>query len=201
MTKILQLKTSLFADHGVSSQLSKDFIDQFMTANPDSSLKVRNFAEEAIPHLDAGYLQALSTEAAERSAEQQQLVDFSDSLINELMDADVLVLGLPMYNFGVPSMLKAWIDHVARAQVTFRYTENGPEGLLKGKKAYVLASRGGLYAGTPADSQTPFITNFLAFIGITDVNFVYAEGLNMGDEPRAAAMDKAGAEIQALANA
>jgi FMN-dependent NADH-azoreductase len=111
----------------------------------------------------------------------------------------VLVLGLPMYNFGVPAQLKSYFDHIARAGVTFRYTATGPEGLLPNIKTHVFAARGGLYVGTPNDSQTPYVRSFLGFLGIRDVEFVYAEGLNMGPEPKAASLAKAGAVIEALA--
>ena len=127
------------------------------------------------------------------------MVDFSDALIEELRNADTVVLGLPMYNFGIPSQLKAYFDHIARAGVTFRYTENGPVGLLTGKKVYVIATRGGKYAGTPRDSQTAYVRDFLAFIGITDVEFVYAEGLNMGADSKDAALANADTVIRHLA--
>ncbi|MGH8764912.1 MAG: FMN-dependent NADH-azoreductase, partial [Burkholderiales bacterium] len=121
-----------------------------------------------------------------------------DGLIDELRRADTIVLGLPMYNFGVPSTLKAYFDHIARAGVTFRYTETGPVGLLTGKKAYVLATRGGLYAGTPRDTQTAYVRDFLAFIGITDVEFVYAEGLAIGEASKTASLAKARESIDRL---
>jgi Acyl carrier protein phosphodiesterase len=94
----------------------------------------------------------------------------------------VIVIGVPMYNFGIPSTLKAYFDHIARAGITFRYTANGPEGLLKGKRAVILAARGGIYSGTPRDTQTAYLRDFLAFVGITEVEFIYAEGLAMGGE-------------------
>ena len=132
------------------------------------------------------------------TTEQQAVVDYSDGLVDELQRADTLVLGLPMYNFGVSSQLKAYFDHVARAGVTFRYTEDGPVGLLTSKKAYVLATRGGRYAGTPLDSQTAFVRAFLAFIGITDVTFVYAEGLAMGEDQKRQAINDAHRQIADL---
>lgn len=119
-------------------------------------------------------------------------------MIDELKQAEVIVIGLPMYNFGIPSTLKAYFDQIARAGVTFRYTENGPEGLLTGKKAYIFATRGGLYAGTPLDSQTGYVRNFLGFLGITDVEFIYAEGLNMGDLNKEAALAEAQQQIAKL---
>jgi FMN-dependent NADH-azoreductase len=106
-----------------------------------------------------------------------------------------------MYNFGIPSQLKSYFDHIARAGITFRYTANGPEGLLTGKKAYVLATRGGLYAGTPLDTQTSYVRDFLRFIGIADVEFVYAEGLNIGADQKQAALERAQGQIDTLATA
>lgn len=103
-------------------------------------------------------------------------------LIAEVQAAEVIVLGVPMYNFGVPAQLKNWIDAISRNGVTFRYTENGPEGLLKGKKVYVALARGGRYRGTEADSQVPYLRTVLGFLGMTDMHFIYAEGLNMGPE-------------------
>ena len=142
---------------------------------------------------------ALSVERSEeRTAEQRAVLEYSDGLIDELRTADTIVLGLPLYNFGVPSTLKAYFDHIARAGVTFRYTENGPVGLLTGKKAYVLAARGGIYAGTPQDTETPYVRDFLAFLGITDVEFVYAEGLAIGEATRESALAKAREQIEAL---
>lgn len=106
----------------------------------------------------------------------------SDQLIAELQTADSIVLGMPMYNFGVPSTFKAWIDRVARAGITFNYTQQGPVGLLTGKKVYTLAARGGMYAGSPKDSQSQYLKNVFAFLGMTDVEFIYAEGLAMGTD-------------------
>ena len=127
---------------------------------------------------------------------QEDIVAFSDKLIDELKQADVIVLGLPMYNFGVPSTLKAYFDHIARAGVTFRYTDKGPVGLLTGKKAYVFATRGGVYGGK--ETQTAYVREFLAFVGITDVEFIYAEGLAMGDASREAALLKARNSMERL---
>jgi FMN-dependent NADH-azoreductase len=135
----------------------------------------------------------------ERTAAQAEHVAYSDALIGELERADVIVLGLPMYNFGIPSTLKAYFDQIARAGRTFRYTQSGSEGLLKGKRAIVIATRGGRYAGTPLDSQTGYVRDFLRFLGIRDVEFVYAEGLALGEEPRAAALANARQAILALA--
>jgi len=199
MPKLLQLKTSLFANHGQSSQLSDAFVAAWQVSRPGAQVTVRDFAVDPVPHLDGAGFQAFLSQPGARSAEQQAKLDYSDALIAELQAADVLVIGLPLYNLGVPSMLKSWIDHVARAGVTFRYTENGPQGLLFGKQAYVFATRGGRYAGTAFDTQTDFVRNVLGFIGIRDVEFVYAEGLNMGEESKATALQAAHAELARIA--
>jgi len=126
------------------------------------------------------------------------MVAESDALIAELKEAELVVIGLPMYNFGVPTQFKSWIDNIARAGVTFRYTETGPEGLIANKPVIVFAARGGLYANTPQDHQEPFVRQFFSFIGVNDVRFVYAEGVNMGDEAKAKALAHARSEIDTL---
>ena len=153
-----------------------------------------------MPHLTAERFQAFLADPAARTAEQQAIAGYSDALIEELRAADVIVIGLPMYNFGVPSTLKAYFDHVARAGITFRYTEKGPQGLLTGKKVYVFATRGGLYAGTPLDTQTAYVRDFLRFIGLDEVEFVYAEGLAMGDASKQKALESAGQVIRRIAS-
>src|SRR5215510_876525 len=191
MSTLLQLNTSIYSTHGQSSRLADQFVAAWRTGNPGAEIIVRDLAREPVPHLSAERFQAFFTKPAERSPEQQAIVDYSDTLVEEIKRADVIVLALPMYNFGVPSTLKAYFDHIARAGVTFRYTANGPVGLLTGKKAYVVSTRGGLYAGTPGDNEAPFIRQFLGFLGITDVEFVYAEGLAISEASRAAGMAQA----------
>ena len=160
---------------------------------------VRNLAANPLPHLTAERFQAFLAKPDARSPAQQAIVAESDALIAELQAADTVVLGLPMYNFGIPSTLKAWIDHVARVGRTFRYTDDGSVGLLADRPTYVFAARGGQYRGTPRDTQTAYLTNFLNFIGIRDIEFVYAEGLALGEEPRRASLDDATATIERLA--
>jgi len=143
-----------------------------------------------VPHLTAERFQAFLSQPEARTSEQKAVSEYSDALIEELRNADTVVFAVPMYNFSVPSTLRAYFDHIARAGVTFRYTATGPEGLLKGKKAYVFITRGGIYADG-LDTQTPYLKQFLAFIGITDVQFVYAEGLSMGDDVRQQALNAA----------
>lgn len=199
MTTLLQLNTSLFAEGGQSSKLAQDFVTSWQARHPDGDVVLRDLARNPLPHLDAERFAAFITAPEARTPQQAAVVAESDALITELKRADVIVLGLPLYNFGAPSTLKSWIDHIARAGVTFRYTASGPEGLVGGRKLYVFAARGGLYQGTAADTQTGFITTFFNFIGITDIEFVYAEGLNLGDAPRQLALQQAAAQIDRLA--
>ena len=199
MTRLLQINTSLFSDQGQSSQLAQQFVAKWQTSLPDSQVQLRDLAAKPIAHLDAERFAAFMAEPQSRSPEQQVIVDESDQLIEELQAADVIVLGLPLYNFGIPSQLKAYFDHVARNGVTFRYTAQGPQGLLENKKVYVFAARGGLYAGTPLDTQTDYVRHMLAFLGIQDVEFVYAEGLNISADAKDAALAQAQADITRLA--
>lgn len=196
MIKILQIKSSIFSAGGQSGELTDAFVKNLVAKSPDAQVVVRDFAKEGVPHLDETRFMSFLTKPEERSAEQKAVVAYSDTLIKELKEADVIVLGLPMYNLGVPSNLKAYFDHIARVGQTFQYTETGPAGLVTGKKAYVVATRGGNYQGTPYDTQTDYIKVFLGFIGITDVEFVYAEGLNMGEEPKATALEVARTQLE-----
>jgi FMN-dependent NADH-azoreductase len=196
---ILQINTSLFSGNGQSSRLADQLVASLRAQNPAAELIVRDLAQDPVPHLDASRFQAFLAKPQERTEGQTAVVNYSDALIGELRRADVVVLGLPMYNFGVPSQLKAYFDHIARAGVTFKYTDKGAVGLLTGKKAYVLAARGGLYAGTPADTQTPYVRDFLAFLGIADIEFVYAEGLAIGAESRERSLADAQAGVRRLA--
>ncbi|MCK7596826.1 NAD(P)H-dependent oxidoreductase [Microbulbifer sp. CAU 1566] len=195
--KLLKIQTSLFQNDGQSTQLANQFADQWLTANPGGEIVSRNLAASPVPHLDLERFQALNSDPAERTPEQQDVVDFSNTLIEEIREADTLVFGIPMYNFSVPSSLHAYFDHIARAGVTFQYTENGPQGLLTGKRAYVVITRGGLYGEDHA--QTNFIRQFLGFIGINEVEFIYAEGLAMGDESRNGALSAARERLSQLA--
>ena len=180
MKTILHLNSSIYGDGGQSSRLAAEFVAR----QPGARVIYRDLAARPLAHLDAGRFAAFLAKPEARTPAQNEVIAQSDALIAELKAADTIVLGLPMYNFGVPSQLKAYFDHIARAGVTFRYTAQGPEGLLTGKQAYVFAARGGLYAGTPRDTQTPYVRDFLAFLGITDVEFVYAEGLAVSEESR-----------------
>jgi FMN-dependent NADH-azoreductase len=187
MKTILQLNSSILSEHSTSSRLASELVASL--AEEGADVIVRDVAKNPIPHLDGERFGAFLSKNP--SAREQEVLAFSNALIGELKAADVIVLGLPMYNFGVPSQLKAWFDHIARAGVTFKYTDKGAVGLLTGKKAYVVATRGGIYAGTPADTQAAYVRDFLAFLGITDVEFIYAEGLAMGDESKSEGVQNA----------
>ena len=199
MQTLLQLNSSLYTSDGQSSRLANQFVATWRQNHPDAHVIVRDLANDPIPHLDAESVTAFFTPPEVRNAAQQKLIILSDKLINELQQADILVIGLPMYNFGIPSTLKAYFDQIARAGVTFRYTENGPVGLLNGKSAIVFATRGGQYAGTPLDTQTGFVRNFLNFLGIKNIEIVYAEGLNMGETVKATALREAKCKLADLA--
>ena len=195
MQTILHLNSSIFGSGGQSSRLAEEFIAQF----PGARVIARDLAKNPLPHLDAERFGAFLAKAEARTPAQQQVLAESDALIAELKQADTLVLGLPMYNFGVPSQLKAYFDHIARAGVTFKYTDKGAVGLLTGKRAYVFAARGGLYQGTPRDTQTAYVRDFLAFLGITDVQFVYAEGLAISEASKTESVAKARGVLRDLA--
>lgn len=199
MAKLLQINSSLFGDSGNSTTLANDFVQRWKTQNPAGEVIVRDFATEAVPHLDATRVQALFSPAESRTLEQQTIIDYADQILAEIQSADVIVMGVPMYNFGIPSTLKAYFDHIARAGVTFKYTETGPVGLLTDKPVYVIAARGGVYAGQAADTQSQFLKNFLGFIGLKDVRFIYAEGLNMGQKDQAFAAAKSEIEQEIAA--
>ena len=198
MSNVLLIHSSVFGENSQSLGLARDFLKRY----PHHSVVERALTPQTMPHLDGDTFAAMGTPAGELTSGQQRAAALSDKLIAELEAADTIVLAAPMYNFSIPSTLKAWIDHVARRGRTFRYTEKGPEGLLKGKKVFVLAARGGLYGkGAPAaafDFQEPYLRTVLGFLGLTDVTFVYLEGLAMGPEAANTNRGKALAEIERL---
>jgi len=194
---ILQINASARLEGANSTRVANSIVARLQAANPAATLTLRDLAVTPQPVLDAAALGALFTPADKRSAEQAARVALDDALIAEIQAHDTIVLGVPMYNFGVPVQLKSWIDAIARNGVTFRYTANGPEGLLSGKTVYVGLARGGLYRDTPNDSQVPYLKSVLGFLGLTDVRFVYAEGLNMGPDAAAAGFAQAERDINA----
>ena len=141
---MLQVKSSILGDHSQSGALADEFVRRWQAAHPDGQVVVRDLGAEPVPHLDGERLAAFASDEAGRSATQQAVVAQSDALIQEVRDADLLVVGVPMYNFSIPSQMKAWFDHLARAGVTFRYTENGPVGLLADRPVMLFATRGGI---------------------------------------------------------
>lgn len=193
--KILQINSSARRDASHSTRLAARIVQRLRDADPEATLTVRDLDLAPHPVLDEAALGALFTPAGQRTPAQVARVALDDALIREIEAADVAVIGVPMYNFGVPASLKNWIDAISRAGVTFRYTEKGPEGLLKGKKVYVALTRGGRYRDTPADTQVPYLKTVFGFLGLTDVTFVYAEGLALGAATEQAAIASAYEQI------
>lgn len=195
---ILQLNTSVRAAASNSTRVANAITARLQAKNPAAVVTVRDLSSNPAPLLDEAAVGALFTPDDQRTPEQAARVALGEALIAQVQATDVIVIGVPMYNFGIPAQLKSWIDGIARAGVTFRYTENGPEGLIKGKKVYVALARGGLYRDTPADTQVPYLKTVLGFLGMTDVEFIYAEGLAMGAEAAEKAFADADARIAEL---
>jgi FMN-dependent NADH-azoreductase len=197
MSTVLVLTSSALGEASVSNQLVHDAVAQLRLQDPARQVITRDLGSSPIPHLNLDSATAIRG-AEPANAEQAAARALSDELIDELRAADTIVIGAPMYNFGMASTLKAWFDHVLRAGVTFGYSEAGPEGLLTGKRAIVVVTRGGLYSEGPAqvmDSQEPHLRSLLGFIGITDVTFVRAEKLAFGPEAREQAIEAARAQL------
>ncbi len=176
MQKILQINSSILGDQSASKILSNYTIESLIN-NDDIQLITRNCLE--IPYLDEQALIAFSGQTNNLSEDHKKLLHLSDVMISELIEADILVIGVPMYNFGIPSQLKSFFDFICRVGITFKYTESGSVGLLSNKKVYILNTRGGIYHSLGQDFITPYLKQIFQFIGITDLNFVYAEGLSM----------------------
>ncbi|MET0387156.1 MAG: NAD(P)H-dependent oxidoreductase [Polyangiales bacterium] len=196
MTTILEITSSPRGSASRSNQLVRELSDALQDRHPGARVVRRDLAADPVLALDADLLGAFF--ASERTPLQARLVAQSDALIAEIQAADVVVLGIPMYNFSVPTQLKSYFDAIARAGLTFRYTPNGPEGLLRGKQVYVVFTRGGKHRGTSSDVQTPYVRQFLGFVGLTDVELVFAEGLDMGPEALAAGLAEARRDIARL---
>jgi len=192
MKTALIVTSSANGEKSVSSSLAATLVDRLRENDPATHVLLRDVGADPMPHLTAETVAAIKGEP--RSERELAARALSDSLIAELAAADILVIASPMYNFGMSSTLKAWFDHVLRAGLTFRYTENGPEGLMKGKKAVVIESRAGFYSqgdGAAMDGQEPHIRILLGFMGITEVTFVRAEKLAFGPEAAEAAIAEA----------
>ena len=189
--KTLQINSSLFGPGGQSTTLASEFAAQL-----GGKVTVRDLAQNPVPHLDGARFGAFLAKPEDRTPAQRAVIDYSDELVGELKAADTIVIGVPMYNFGIPSTLKAYFDHIARAGVTFKYTEKGAVGLLNGKKAYLVVARGGIYGD--AHPQATYVRDLLAFIGITDVEYIYAEGLAISPASKQQGLAKARAAIRRL---
>ncbi|MDF4592231.1 FMN-dependent NADH-azoreductase [Vibrio parahaemolyticus] len=194
MSLVLALKSSILGDYSQSNKLVEDFIKNV----DQDKLTVRDLAANPLPVLDFAVATALRA-TEDLSQEQQAVVDLSDTLIEEVKAADTLVIAAPMYNFTIPTQLKNWIDLIARAGVTFKYTENGVQGLIEGKKAIVVTTRGGIHKDSPTDNVTPYLRTVLGFVGITDVEFVYAEALNMGEDAASKGISDAQSQLATMA--
>ena len=195
---ILQINSSVRGAQSESTRVANAVVAKLAAANPGATVTVRDLGANPHPVLDEAALGALFTPADQRTAEQAARVALDDALIAEAQAADVIVLGAPMYNFGMPIQLKAWFDAIARAGVTFRYTANGPEGLLKNKKVIVAAARGGIYPAD-ADPQVPHIRTLLNFLGLTEHTFIYSAAQSMGPEAAAQGQAEADAAVAELA--
>ena len=189
---ILQINSSARSSDSQSTKVANAIVAQLKATQPQATVTLRDLAHTPHPVIDETALQALFTPADKRTAEQASRVALDDALIAEVMAADVLVIGCPMYNFGVTVQLKSWIDAIVRAGVTFQYTATGPVGLIKGKKVYIALTRGGMHRDGATDSQVPYLKTVFGFLGMKDVQFVYAEGLGMGPE----AVERAHASAQ-----
>ncbi|MEA3004111.1 MAG: FMN-dependent NADH-azoreductase [Sphingomonadales bacterium] len=203
MTNILILDSAATGDASVSRKLTDSAAHTIRRRDPSARIVRRDIGADPIPHLNERTLPAIRAGLVE-SEEAAAALALSDALIGELQAADLIVIGAPMYNFGMPSTLKSWFDHVLRAGLTFSYSEAGPEGLLKGKKTIVVESRGGLYSEGPAaamDHQEPYLRTLLGFMGLDDVTFVRAEKLAFGPEAAAAAVADAIERIEELTEA
>jgi FMN-dependent NADH-azoreductase len=199
MSRVLIIESSARQQDSVSRQLTQQFISQWRAAHPADEITVRDLAVKQVPHLDIDLLGGWMKPAGQRSPVEQAALDRSNELTDELVAADVVVLAAPMYNFAIPSTLKSWFDHVLRAGVTFKYGDTGPQGLLTGKRAYVLTARGGIYAGSTLDHQEPYLRQVLGFVGIHDVTFIHAEGLNMGGDFSEKGLNQAVAKLAQVA--
>ncbi|EGQ7757646.1 FMN-dependent NADH-azoreductase [Vibrio vulnificus] len=193
MSRLLVLKSSILGDYSQSNKLVDEFINKF----DQQDVVVRDLAQQPLPVLDFQVATALRA-SGDLSEAQQAIVDLSDQLIAEIKHADTLIIAAPMYNFTVPTQLKNWIDLIARAGVTFTYTDQGPKGLIEGKKAVVVTTRGGIHKDAASDIITPYLKTVLGFVGVTEVEFVYAEALNMGEDFASKGLASASEHLAAL---
>ncbi|MFN3526881.1 MAG: FMN-dependent NADH-azoreductase [Paracoccus sp. (in: a-proteobacteria)] len=192
---ILHLDSAITADASVSRQLTADILQRLTAANPDANVTYRDL-NEGVPAIDTAWFQAVRVGTSTPTPEQKAMLETSDALLAEVQAADTLVIGLPVYNFSLPASLKSWLDQIARAGVSFRYTAEGPEGLLTGKRAIVAYTAAGTPFGSSYDHASGYLRHMLGFLGITDVTFVPADGLAMD---RDAGMSRAKAALDQIA--
>jgi FMN-dependent NADH-azoreductase len=196
--KLLHIDSSILGQNSATRELSAAWVNNWRSRHAHADIRYLDLAAEPLPHLSAESFAARALSAEQRSAVQQQELAASDRAMDDFLDADVVVIGAPMYNFSIPSQLKAWIDRIAVAGKTFRYTASGPEGLAKGKKVVIVSARGGVYSAgprAPMDHQESYLRTVFAFLGVTDIEFVRAEGLALGPDQRSAAIHLAHREI------
>lgn len=196
--KVLVIQSSVRAQDANSSKLASMIVDKIKARHAGASIETLDLGSNPHPVLDGAAVGAIFTPSEQRSTEQAARLALDDGLIAKVQSVDTLVIGVPMYNFAIPVQLKSFFDAIARAGVTFRYTENGPEGLIKGKKVYLALARGGLYRDTPADTQVPYLKTILGFLGMTDVECVYAEGMAMGPDGVTKGFAEAEKQLDAL---
>jgi FMN-dependent NADH-azoreductase len=198
MKRILFIHSSIFDEDSASTQIARSLVERVIQQNPGSDVTRIDLAKNALPHLGADEFRSWVTPADQRDQVQTALASRSDDLIEQLLSHDTLVLAVPMYNLGIPSTLKAWIDRVSRAGKTFRYTNEGPVGMIERMHAYLVFARGGIYRDSPLDTQTSYLTSVLGLMGIESVDTIFAEGLNMGEETRKKSLDEAMAKVGSL---
>jgi len=201
MSTLLHIDSSARYTGSLTRQLSAAYVEQWQAKNAGGKVIQRDLASQILPHITEAMIGAYFTPADQRSAEQQAIIAESDKLVDELVAADTLVIGVPMYNFAPPSAFKAWVDHISRVGRTFSYGANGPTGLLTGKRAIVILSSGGVYSQGPAqplDFNGTYIRSVLGFLGITDVELIAAEGVSMGEEKAKQTLSQAQEKISAL---
>jgi FMN-dependent NADH-azoreductase len=201
MATLLHIDSSVRHTGSLSRQLGGEFVAKWQAANPSDTIVTRDLAATPVPHLTEQLVGAFFTPPDQRNADQAHAIKGSDALVDELLAADIIVIGAPMYNFSVTSGLKAWIDNIARVGRTFSYGANGPQGLVGGKKVYVFTASGGVYSSGPGaayDHLTTYLGAVLGFLGMTDVTFIAAEGVSMGEEAAATAIAKGRSDIDAI---
>ncbi len=197
MRNVLVIKSSIRAD-GNSSKLVDELVQSWAEAYPEDSIIHRDLLKSPLPHLSESNYMTMPVATDERTPEQHADMALSDELTEEFLAADTLIMGIPMYNFAIPSGFKAYIDHIARLGLTFRYTAEGPVGLAGDKEVIIVLARGGIYWETKNDTQTPYLKAILGFMGLNNIKFVVAEGLNISPETYEKGMKSASADIKNL---